>query len=585
MVACLLLTLLLSGCKPEEETPSSDNPSSQNPASSLRKPENRVKPTGLYPGGDEAGVGFSGMDALPLMPMEETEDSTDFEYFAILNDLNPGLPFHVACYLSNTDISAVLPAGVDVSSLVVSYRFAGKELLHGDQPVISGQTALDFTQPVVLTAVAQDGTRRDIKVTIETLATGLPSVALSTENFTPIPDRTTYIPCTFYVGGGDDKVCDYAAAQPYLGTGQAKGRGHSSWEHPKKGFTIKLDQKARLLGMSESDEWCLIANYEDKTLLRNYLGFYLSEQIGLEYTPKARPVDLWYNGLYWGTYNLTEKIEIEKDRVNIAKFDPSLPPDQVGYIMEFDGHVNEVPRYQKNQWQPVGIAGIYDPITNENFFPISIGQKWLTVKKPSPQNITPEHMDYIYEKVYEAISALQDGDYQDIEAVLDVRSFVKWYIIEELMNNTDSAMHSSVYMTLDVGGKFKMGPVWDFDRSSGNSDYWNQQGAPDFLYKSKAGWFHLLFQHKEARDILWEEWQAFYPKLADLTERIEGWGDMLYRSQHWNFVKWDILDIDVGANPKSVVRANTYEKQLRLLTDYMASRAKALNTFYKRQAR
>ena len=35
-------------------------------------------------------------------------------------------------------------------------------------------------------------------------------------------------------------------------TGKIRGRGHSTWEWPKKPYKIKLDDKASLLGMSEA---------------------------------------------------------------------------------------------------------------------------------------------------------------------------------------------------------------------------------------------------------------------------------------------------------------------------------------------
>lgn len=49
-----------------------------------------------------------------------------------------------------------------------------------------------------------------------------------------------------------------------------KGRGNSSWQNaPKKSYTLKFEKKQPLLGMSAHKSFALIANYFDKTLLRN----------------------------------------------------------------------------------------------------------------------------------------------------------------------------------------------------------------------------------------------------------------------------------------------------------------------------
>ncbi len=353
--------------------------------------------------------------------------------------------------------------------------------------------------------------------------------------------------------------------------------------------------------MSKSKNWTLISNYEDKSLLRNYLAAYLSEMVaGAEYTMKARPVDLWLNGQYYGNYLLMEKIEIEGDRVDITDYKDALEAnggavpaaDQVGYLLEFDSHVMEkdagtdhVVSLDPNRWREYGWSRIgpayYNPETDETFFQIPIGGKWVTIKKPSTKNLTPEMVRYICDVVTSAANSLLSGNYRAIEERIDVRSFVKWYLIEEFMNNTDSSMHSSVYMTLDVGGKLKLGPVWDFDRSSGNCDYWNAEGSPDSLYSSGAGWFRPLFQTKQARDILREEWASFKAGIEDLDLLIEDWADMIYRSQELNFRIWPILEMDVGANSNEVVAAQTFEAQIKWLKTFLADRTVRLDQFYR----
>ena len=102
---------------------------------------------------------------------------------------------------------------------------------------------------------------------------------------------------------------------------QIKGRGNSTWSYPKKPYQIKLEKKTDLLETGDPDEaaktWVLLANYYDKSFMLNTLTFDLADALGLPYSPNSRPVDLYYDGEYRGTYLLSEKTEINGGRVDI----------------------------------------------------------------------------------------------------------------------------------------------------------------------------------------------------------------------------------------------------------------------------
>lgn len=77
-----------------------------------------------------------------------------------------------------------------------------------------------------------------------------------------------------------------------------KGRGNSTWGYPKKPYNIKLDSKAKLFGMEKAKSWCLIANYEDLSLLRDQIVYNLGADIGMTESPDCRSIDLYVNGEY-----------------------------------------------------------------------------------------------------------------------------------------------------------------------------------------------------------------------------------------------------------------------------------------------
>ena len=515
-----------------------------------------------------------------------------FGKFLLRREENPQLPYNIECFVnkSGREITALLPAGIDITALVPVFTVPdGAAVTCGDNPVISGVTALDFYDRFTLTIQRDGGTAVNMTVRVETLYTGLPSLSIITDDMSAITSKDYYRSIAFYIGGGDPAICDYAAEAVYM-TGGAKGRGNTSWNFPKKQFNIKLDSKTAVLDMPRAKDWSLINNYEDKSMLRNQLGQYLAEVAGVDYVMQQRQVDFWYNGQYMGTYVLSEKKEVDQNRVNIPAYYPGAEPGEIGYFLEFDGHC---PERVGGSWnsctRPLGggdYMPYYHPASDKLFFQIPIGGKWVSVKNPKYMEelrYDMPHLTYIRNKVMEAVSALQDRDWSRIDQLIDVHSFVRWYIVNEFLNDVDNQFHASCFMSLAPGGKFTMGPVWDFDRSSGNCDYGNPDSNAGGLYYSGA-WYHLLFEHPEARAILREEWASFYEKTADLPEVVDRFAAVISRSQVYNYRLWPTLNQRIGSNPGNVVAANTFEKQVTLLKDWLIKRRPQMNTFYNQVA-
>ena len=105
-----------------------------------------------------------------------------------------------------------------------------------------------------------------------------------------------------------------------------RGRGNSTWTYSvKKPYQIKLDKASDLMECGEpAKTWVLLGNYFDKTLLRNRIGLNLAAEMGMEYACHVRPVDLYYDGVYRGSYLLSEKIEIKTNRVEIRDLEDAF---------------------------------------------------------------------------------------------------------------------------------------------------------------------------------------------------------------------------------------------------------------------
>ena len=238
---------------------------------------------------------------------------------------------------------------------------------------------------------------------------------------------------------------------------EIKGRGNTSWEWPKKSYQIKFDKKTSVLGMPGAKKWVLLADFDDHTMLRNKTIFDFSRSIGL-YAPRLEPIEVFMDGEYRGMYWLTEKVEPGADRVNITnKGDTSTNPG--GVLMEID---NAYGRAEPN-YQVISKGGIVvmketvaddegGTCTGNN---TSIGCNAVRHAKTQIQTFENK----LYSK----------AAFSEIEALIDVNSFAKYYVLTELAMNPDSYVSSTfLYSNGCSGGvcdKLHAGPLWDMSAS------------------------------------------------------------------------------------------------------------------------
>ncbi len=486
--------------------------------------------------------------------------------FLILTQNNPSLPFNIACEITDSYITAMLPDGIDLASLTVNFRTQSTVFLDGKE-IQSGDT-IDVSNVRELTVQTKNGTEHSVVLDIQTLRTGLPSVALTVKYFNEINSKNYYFPSTLYVGGGDPAICHYAAEQTTLVDAEVKGRGNTSWNFPKKSFTIKLAEKNNLLGLGKSRNWTLVSSYQDKTLMRNEVAAHLSELLGLP-TMSTRSVDLWLNGTYWGTYLLIEKIEFENNRLDYPDYDEVDNPADAGLLLEWDGHVGEVSSEQKDQWVQVSEHTYYDSVANINF--IRLDSSYIVIHKPNADNILFEHIERAETIIMQTHDALKAHDFDWLERYLDLESFAAWYLVEDIMKNMDAQLHSSCYMHIGSDGVLHMGPVWDFDMSLGNANY---NGIDDSTgeYISTKRWFKYLMETEEFCQLVSDMLTNHEDELDSIPDYMDTYATMLERSQTFNFERWDILDVKVGYNPQNIVDANTYQKQIDFMKDFYITR-------------
>ncbi|MDB5838176.1 MAG: Spore coat protein CotH, partial [Herminiimonas sp.] len=166
----------------------------------------------------------------------------------------------------------------------------------------------------------------------------LPRIYIATEGGAEVANTEDYLNATLRVVSGNGTEVMQAPTE-------IRGRGNTTWGMPKKPYRLKLGQAASLLGMPAERDWALLANYADKSLVRNKLAMNLGEQVGLPYNPRSRFFELYFNDTYQGVYQLFEHVKTGPDRVNVEKLDrkTDTSADIItgGYFMEIDHRLDE----------------------------------------------------------------------------------------------------------------------------------------------------------------------------------------------------------------------------------------------------
>ena len=259
-----------------------------------------------------------------------------------------------------------------------------------------------------------------------------------------------------------------------------KGRGNSTWMMPKRPYQIKLAAETDLMETGDpleaEETWVLLADYSDPSHLHNTLSFALASQLGLDYTPHTRQVDLWYDGEYRGLYLLSEKTEVSDGRVAvpdlesaIEKANPDADFDAPVTVQGKNAYGNFI-QYVDGLQMPESGAGGYlleldyaDRAAAEvSWFRTGSGAN-VVVK--SPECLPEEGMRYISERFQRFEDAFLSGDGAALAELADLDSLARCHLIGELAYDRDYYFSSTYFYVSSEDGKIWAGPVWDFDNS------------------------------------------------------------------------------------------------------------------------
>lgn len=208
----------------------------------------------------------------------------------------------------------------------------------------------------------------------------------------------------------------------------------------KKAYTFKFTAKKNVLGLGSGKKWALLANAFDPTMLRNRIANDIAHELSLEYTSNKTFVELWVDSSYRGCYELFEPVEEGRDRVDI---DIESNGGKHDFLIEYEAQRVEA---------------------DVTYFTVD-GLRFIASDPDEPDD---EQLEYIKSTMQGVIDTLKTGSREDIQNVIDVDSFAKYYFLNEYVKTFDFDMSSVFYYYKN--GKLYAGPAWDYDLSAGNSN-------------------------------------------------------------------------------------------------------------------
>lgn len=374
----------------------------------------------------------------------------------------------------------------------------------------------------------------------------IPTVHITTEGGKPIDSKDNYVNATFRF---EDPSRFYTDEESLELTGRIKGRGNTTWGMPKKPYRIKLDEKAHVFSRWGNKDWILLANYSDKTLLRNIMAMEISRICGMSWTPMMLSVEVYVNGQYQGVYAFSDHKEIAGHRVNI---EVATETDlEGGYYLELEEAMDE----------PVCFKTVWDtPVMfHEPEYPTEAQQKYV------------REWFNGFEHALERVQGEHDDAYR---SYIDVPSFINYYIIQEITKNPDGNVRKSTYLTKEKGKPLEMYHVWDFDITLGNCDYTDFE-KPEGWQMRYVKWYNQLFFDPAFKKAVVDRWNELYPTLlTQVPAFLDRQRALMAGAEARNFDRWQILGVKVWPN---YYYYPTYEQEYAFLKEFYEARLAWLN--------
>ena len=336
-----------------------------------------------------------------------------------------------------------------------------------------------------------------------------------------------------------------------------RGRGNSTWRYmgEKRPFRIRFDTARPMFGSDyAARDWVFLANAIDYSMMRNYAAYYLAYLFGRAgFAPARHFVHVYTNGEYRGVYMLSDQVQVHYGRVDITlDRDPALSE----YLIEWCRHHKS----------PDDVYFVVNGIP-------------FVIKHTSSRYETDGHVAFASEFITQIDTAIRSLDFETLEPLICVPSFVDLYLVNEFTKNADVSF-SSLNFTIRRranGTRLVAGPIWDFDQSAGGSyAHWYPDYSPRRIWAALSNtWFAHMILIPEFRDEVARRWyEVRDDQIVTMIERLEELAAIYRACFERNFERWpDKLGNYLWRTPATVVAIPTFVGQVEYLTDWFRQRA------------
>ena len=346
---------------------------------------------------------------------------------------------------------------------------------------------------------------------------------------------------------------------------RVRGRGNSTWGAmgEKRPFRIRFESPRSMFGTEYiARDWVLLANSIDYSHMRTVVPFYLGMRMGrFDFNPlPAQFVHVYLDGDYRGVYQFTDQMQQGLGRIEV-NFHP-------------DPALSEAYLHWCRHWRH----------PDDIFF--HVGGIPFEVRYPNADDMTDEHLEFLHNYIYEIDRVIRGGNFDEVAALIDIPTFVDFYLVNEFTKNADvffSSVNFSVRLEDTGRHRLFIGPLWDFDQSAGGTfDSFYPDYSPQGAWAATENeWFRRLMRIPEFRAAASERW--FEIRDVEVVETLEKvrYLTTRYRDDfERNFERWpNKLGQHLWRTPPTMRVIDTYEGQVEYLLDWFAQRIVWLDEF------
>ena len=321
---------------------------------------------------------------------------------------------------------------------------------------------------------------------------------------------------------------------------EIKVRGNSTAGDAKKPYRLKFAKDTKdaagtviethkhdLLGTGFTTgpkrNWTLITNHKDASLLHNALTYHVGKAVGMDFCPGYRFVDLVINGEYRGNYQVSDHVEVGKNRVEVD--------EDTGWFVE-------AARSDMAEEPKVNAGALYLTVKNPDY---DLEKQAAEVEKI--QADVKKYFDDL--NYYWGVYHNNPCSFEDFinpktgwRAYIDEESLVKFYVGINLTDDYDGFM--TVKMYREVDGKLKFGPLWDKDLAYGNwenhgklcEEYQNGYTFSDHMARMMTDPYFVKKVYEKLHAVVDADF------ISNMQAKIYSMGSDISASQALNYSKW-----------------------------------------------